>query len=351
MEVQRRWLTLGALLLLAMIVLGGAVRLTESGLSITEWAPILGTLPPLSQADWDRAFALYQASPQFRLVNSTMDLEGFRAIYWPEYLHRLLGRVIGLWFIVPLCWFAWRRMIDRRLLRGLALLIGLGALQGLVGWLMVQSGLSDQPRVSHLRLTAHLGMGLLLFAATFWLSLSLRFTAPLPPHGLRRQAGFTTAAAFFVILSGGLVAGLRAGHAFPTFPLLAGAWIPEGLWAMSWESLFFSGLTVMFQHRVLGILMLLLTYALAFRASRARISSEARWAAYATALLATVQVGLGIATVLLHVPVLLGALHQGNAALLLGATLVLNRALRYSGTADRISPAPHRRAIGLEASA
>ncbi|MFO0727653.1 MAG: COX15/CtaA family protein [Myxococcota bacterium] len=345
MTTQRRWLAIGAALLLAMIVLGGTVRLTESGLSITEWAPILGTLPPLSAADWDRAFSLYQASPQFRLVNSGMDLEGFKLIFWPEYLHRLLGRVIGLWFSLPLAWFAWRRMIDRRLFRGILLLIGLGGLQGLVGWLMVQSGLVDAPRVSHLRLTVHLGMGLLLFAATVWLALSLERGSALPVHGLRKHTGLLTALVFTVILSGGLVAGLRAGHAFPTFPLMAGAWVPDGLLSLSpaYTNLFFNSLTVMFQHRVLALITVGVAWALGWRAQRAAISAEARRAAWWVAGLATVQVGLGIATVLLHVPVLLGALHQGNAALLLASTLVLHRALRWSGPLDRIYAASHPR--------
>jgi len=214
------WLLLCAALVLAMVVVGGVTRLTESGLSIVEWQPLSGALPPLSQADWEALFARYRESPQFRQVFSGIDLDGFRRIFWWEYAHRLLGRVIGLVFLLPFLFFHFTQRLSRALSWQLAGIFVLGALQGALGWYMVKSGLVHDPRVSHFRLTAHLGLALLIFSLEIWLALGLL-------KGESREkssplAVTVVAVVFLMALSGGFVAGLRAGHAYNSFPLMNG---------------------------------------------------------------------------------------------------------------------------------
>ncbi|MBK9001402.1 MAG: COX15/CtaA family protein [Myxococcales bacterium] len=327
------WLWLCVLSLLVMIVLGGVVRLTGSGLSITVWEPIVGTLPPLDHADWERVFALYRQSPEFRHVNPTMDLAAFQRIFWPEYLHRLLGRSIGVLVAVPCVYFLVKGYLGRQLVRRLVLLFALGGLQGLIGWLMVASGLVDAPHVSHYRLTLHLGMGFLLFGYAAWLAIEQTLGGFVVTNGwprLRRALLGFTALAALTALSGGLVAGLKAGHAFPTFPLMAGAWVPAGLLAMMpvWRNGFDNVITVMFQHRVLGIAVLVFALGLALAARKSGVPRHARVAFDLIVAAVLVQVTLGIATLLMFVPVSVAAAHQGNAALVLGAALYANYALR-----------------------
>lgn len=310
------WLWTVAACLWAMIVLGGVVRLTGSGLSITVWDPIMGAVPPLSHADWERAFSLYRESPEYKLHNLGMDLGSFQTIFWFEYFHRLLGRFIGILLGVPLIVFVIKRWIDRRLAIRLGLLFLLGALQGFVGWYMVKSGLSDVPRVSHYRLTLHLGLGLLSFAITVWLAIEQSFGA------IQRGRGVTRAlvgAVFLTALSGGLVAGLHAGHAFPTFPLIAGHLVPPGLLAIEpfWRNFLDSALTVQFQHRVLAFSVFTFVMVLWWK----QRNSTARRAFDLLAAIVLVQVALGILTLLFVVPTALAAAHQGNAALLIAASL------------------------------
>lgn len=310
------WLWTVAACLWVMIVLGGVVRLTGSGLSITVWDPIMGAIPPLSHADWEHAFSLYRESPEYKLRNLGMDLGSFQTIFWFEYFHRLLGRFIGVLLGVPLILFVFKRWIDRRLAIRLGLLFLLGALQGFVGWYMVKSGLSDTPRVSHYRLTLHLGLGLLSFAITVWLAIEQSFGA------IRRGRAVTRALAGFVFLtalSGGLVAGLHAGHAFPTFPLIAGHLIPPGLFAIDpfWRNFLDSALTVQFQHRIFAFSVATFVVVLWWK----RRHSTARRAFDLLLAALLVQVTLGILTLLFGVPTPLAAAHQGNAALLIAASL------------------------------
>ena len=219
-RVVALWLLVCAAFTFAIVVVGGMTRLTESGLSIVEWQPIVGALPPLSQADWETLFAKYRETPQYQKVFSEIGLEGFKKIFWWEYLHRLLARVIGLVFLIPFLYFLLKKKLDKPLSWKLAGLFVLGGLQGAMGWYMVKSGLVDNPRVSHLRLTAHLGLALLIFAVEFRLALELlsasrsKKTNPL--------ARTVVAVVFLMALSGGFVAGLRAGHAYNTFPLMNG---------------------------------------------------------------------------------------------------------------------------------
>ncbi|MCC6899828.1 MAG: COX15/CtaA family protein [Polyangiaceae bacterium] len=326
------WLWLCVLALLTMIVLGGVVRLTGSGLSITVWRPIMGAIPPLSDADWDHAFSLYRQSPEFRHVNPDMTLAGFKTIFWPEYLHRLLGRTIGVLVAVPCVVFLAQGALGRRLVRRLVVLFALGGLQGLIGWLMVASGLVDLPHVSHYRLTLHLGMGFLLFGFATWLALEQTlggFVVSDGWPGLRRGVVAFTAFAALTALSGGLVAGLRAGHAFPTFPLMAGAWVPTGLTALApgWRNGFDNPITVMFQHRVLGVGVLVFALVLAWVCRTRRVPRHARIGFDLIVVAVLLQVTLGITTVVMHVPVAVAAAHQGNAALVLAAALYTSYAL------------------------
>ena len=325
-----------------MVVVGGITRLTHSGLSITEWQPIVGTLPPLSAADWNEAFASYRATPEYRLVNEGMSLEAFKSIYWWEYAHRLLGRAIGVVFAIPLLWFAARRTLPPGIAPALVGILLLGALKGALGWYMVQSGLVDDPRVSQLRLAAHLGLALLIFAAMFWLGLSLWFGrstgAPRAP-ALARFAWVIAALVFAQALAGALVAGLRAGFAYNTFPLMNGHVVPPETWAMSpwYRNLFANVAAVQFDHRALALLLALLILLFWGRVRAAGERPRIRLAAHLLLAALAMQVALGIATLLLVVPIPLAASHQAGAVLLFAAALNAAHALRQSRPPQRAS--------------
>jgi cytochrome c oxidase assembly protein subunit 15 len=312
------WLLISAALVFAMVVVGGVTRLTHSGLSIVEWQPLVGALPPLNEADWQTLFDKYKQTPEFRLVNHGMDLAGFKSIFWWEYLHRLLGRLIGVVYLLPFLWFLARGRLDRPLAWKLWGIFALGALQGALGWYMVKSGLVDDPRVSHFRLTAHLGVALAIFAAELWVALQLLA----PARGAGRAARFATllpAMVFAMALTGGFVAGLRAGYAYNTFPLMNGHLVPPEVLLLEpwWKNFFYNMATVQLVHRAFFWLLLVLVPLLWWR-TRGTPASTA-----ATVLLAAfaLQAALGISTLLLGVPVALGAAHQGGAVLLLAAAL------------------------------
>ena len=217
------WLLVCCALVFAIVVVGGVTRLTHSGLSIVEWQPIVGALPPLDEPGWQETFGKYKQTPEYRLVNPGMSLGGFKSIFWWEYVHRLLGRLTGAVFFLPLLWFALRGKVPRALAWKLAAVLALGASQGALGWYMVQSGLVDDPRVSQYRLTAHLGIAFLIYAAMLWIAFDLLFSrAGSDFHRLRRFAFALAALIFAMVLSGGLVAGIRAGLAYNTFPLMNG---------------------------------------------------------------------------------------------------------------------------------
>jgi cytochrome c oxidase assembly protein subunit 15 len=326
------WLFACCALVFAMVVVGGVTRLTHSGLSIVEWQPIVGALPPLTEMQWEEAFAKYRQTPEFRLRNHDMTVEGFRGIFWWEYIHRLLGRLIGVAFLVPLLWFWLRGRLDRPLAWRLAGIFVLGGLQGAMGWYMVKSGLVDDPRVSQFRLTAHLGLALVIHAAMLWVAVGLLGGARgAVPAGLRRAAVAFVALVFAMALTGGLVAGIRAGSAYNTWPLMNGAWIPAEILLIEpwWKNFGYNMATVQFVHRTLALVVLASALLLAWRvlASEAA-TSAARTAAWALGAATTAQVILGIATLLLAVPVSLGAAHQGGAVVVLSAAVWLARSLR-----------------------
>jgi cytochrome c oxidase assembly protein subunit 15 len=311
------WLFLCAALTFAMVVVGGITRLTESGLSIVEWQPLVGALPPLSQADWQLLFDKYRATPQFMKAFPGMDVEGFKSIFWWEYLHRLLGRVIGLVFLLPYLYFLIKKRLSRPLAWKLAGVFVLGGLQGAMGWYMVKSGLVDDPRVSHLRLTAHLGLALLIFSLEIWLALDVLKEQS---HARRNRFPLLVAGVVFLMaLSGGFVAGLRAGHAYNTFPLMNGALVPPEAFMLEpwWRNFLWNVATVQLVHRAFFWLLLVLVPIAWWRARK----SAAKIAAHHLLGLFLLQATLGISTLLLSVPVALGAAHQGGAVLLLAAAL------------------------------
>jgi cytochrome c oxidase assembly protein subunit 15 len=332
---QALWLFSVSALIALLIVFGGWVRLTRSGLSITEWNVVTGVVPPLHRAAWEEEFARYRQTPEYRHVNYGMSLEEFKFIYWMEYGHRLLGRVAGLAFVVPFLFFLARGVIPRR--RCLAYL-GIGllfALQGLIGWLMVKSGLLDRPSVSHVRLTLHLGAAFLLLLACLWLALDHLFPTQTPsgtvPLSIRRLCLAFLVAVFIQSLAGGLMAGLKAGYLSDTFPRMFGQWVPEGLWRLQPLASNFldNPALVHFQHRWFAFAVLGLALLLVDRSRSEHLPppwrNGARWAL----ALVVFQVGLGIGAVLLHLPLALASLHQAMAVVLLGLALFLcHRACR-----------------------
>ena len=307
------WLLVCAALVFAIVLVGGVTRLTRSGLSIVEWRPLMGALPPLSQADWEALFAAYRDTPEFRLVNFDMTLAGFKTIFWWEYLHRLLARGIGLVFLLPLLFFQLTRRLDRRLALQLWGIFALGAAQGAMGWIMVKSGLVDDPKVNPVRLMAHLGLALAIFSAELWLAMGL---VSRKEESLHRFAIAIPVTVFLMALSGGMVAGLRAGYAYNTFPLMNGHLVPPEVLMLEpwWRNFLYNMATVQLVHRALFWTLALLI-PLAWWRARHTAAGNALLAAF------VLQGALGISTLLLGVPIGLGSAHQGGAVLLLGAAL------------------------------
>ncbi len=343
----RLWLYAVAALVLAMVLVGGATRLTESGLSITEWKPVLGTLPPLSAGDWHDAFEKYQAIPQYRALNAGMSLDEFKTIYWWEWTHRLLGRLIGAAFLLPFVWFLWRGWVAPALRSRLWFIFGLGALQGAVGWWMVASGLTERTEVSQYRLATHLILACAIYAALIWTARRLSPDNPVPLAGeggdrarLRVSAIVLLVLVLLQIYLGALVAGLRAGYAYNTWPLINGALVPDAaqLFFVTplWRNFFENLLTVQFDHRMLAYVIFIVAAYHAFDVARAVKAGPARAGALVLFAAITLQAALGIATLLLVVPLPLALLHQAMAMLILtAATLhaanVVERPIRHSG--------------------
>ncbi|MFQ5785901.1 MAG: COX15/CtaA family protein [Alphaproteobacteria bacterium] len=325
------WLLACCAMIFVMVVIGGLTRLTHSGLSMVEWKPVTGFLPPMTEAAWERAFANYRQFPEYRELNYGMTLAEFKSIFWFEFVHRVWGRAIGVVFLLPFLWFLLRGRIDRWLAPRLVVMFALGALQGGLGWYMVRSGLIDRPDVSHYRLTAHLGAAFLIYGYMFWIALGLLS----PPRagagaGLARWAIGLAALVVVTALSGGLVAGLDAGFSYNTFPLMDGRLIPEGMLDMkpAVVNLFDNRITVQFDHRVLAIGVALFAPALWFAARRAPLPPRARVACHALLAVVALQVGLGVSTLLSVVWLPLAAAHQAGAMVLFTVALWLVHELR-----------------------
>ncbi|MDE0281975.1 MAG: COX15/CtaA family protein [Gammaproteobacteria bacterium] len=325
------WLYLCSGMVFAMVVLGGAVRLTGSGLSMVDWKPLMGVLPPLNQAAWEEAFARYREYPEYRLVNRDMTLESFRFIYYMEYLHRLIGRLVGVVFVLPFVYWLMRGALPAWTRPRLWTALVLGAAQGLLGWYMVMSGLVDNPHVSQYRLTAHLLLAVFIFA---WL-LALVFrlqgisgTMPLAQDRLRRfrrLAGVVIVLVFAMIATGGFMAGTKAGFIFNTWPMMGNQWMPDQVWALVpwWRNLVDNPLGIQFVHRWLALVVLVAVGA--FGMLVARHARDRVTAGLGIALLAMLvaQVGLGIAALVNSVPLALGVVHQGGALVLLALLIAL----------------------------
>jgi len=322
------WLFVIAAMVLAMVVVGGITRLTESGLSIARWEPIAGTLPPLGEAQWQAEFAAYKATPQYLRVNSGMNLGEFKNIFFWEYVHRLLGRLIGLVFALPLLWFAWKRAIPRGYGWKLVGILALGGLQGAIGWWMVASGLVDRPEVSHIRLAIHLLTALTIFSASLWVGLDLR---ALGTDAEARPARMPTAGIWALsllvlqLMFGAYVAGLDAGFAFNSWPKMGDEWFPtEAPMMTPWlRNLVDNPVMVQFIHRWLAWAVAAGVAALAFEAFR---REQNVWGA-AVIVAVALQISLGIATLVAGVPIPLAATHQGMAVILLGTILAASHAL------------------------
>jgi heme a synthase len=339
-RLVRAWLGLVAALIAIMVLVGGATRLTESGLSIVEWKPVTGVLPPLNQEQWTTAFEAYRTIPQYRQLNAGMNLDEFKTIFWWEWSHRLLGRAIGVAYLLPFLWFLWRGVLAAEVRRRLWLIFGLGALQGAVGWWMVASGLSQRVEVSQYRLATHLLLALVIFASIVWTlrRIAVRPLSDASPR-LRLSAISLLALTFVQIYLGALVAGLRAGKIYNTWPDIDGAFIPsaarlffETPW---WRNLFENTLTVQFEHRMVAYALLIVAALHVVEVVRARAGRStvngALWLLGSVMLQAT----LGILTLLNQVPIDLALAHQATAIVVL--TLAVLQAERL---AHRAEPAP-----------
>jgi cytochrome c oxidase assembly protein subunit 15 len=319
------WLFAIAALIALMVVIGGLTRLTGSGLSITEWQPVTGAIPPLDQADWQAEFAKYKGTPQYELLNRGMGLAAFKTIYLWEWTHRLLGRILGVVFLAPFLMFLWQKRIDNRIASRLAVIFLLGAAQGALGWWMVQSGLSDgRVVVSQYRLAAHLGLATILFGYVFWTGLEISGAArsrdEISP--LLKVSGFALCGLVFVqMLLGAFMAGLDAGRAFNTWPSYVGRWIPVGLFDLEpwWRNHFENHAMVHFQHRTVAYLVVLAAVALFWRLRGT--GRPTRIAGTHVLVLTAVQFALGVFTVLSSVALPLAALHQICALALFASTL------------------------------
>ncbi len=330
------WLSWVCAVIFCMIVVGGVTRLTHSGLSMVDWQPIMGVIPPLNAADWDAAFDAYKQFPEYQKVNQDMTVAEFRSIYYWEYGHRLLGRLIGIVFLIPFIVLLYQKRIQSPMLGRLTIALILGGLQGLLGWYMVKSGLVDMPRVSHFRLAAHLSLAMFLMAYLFWLILDLREVRRLRVgRGMGALTYLLAVTLTLQVIYGAFVAGLRAGLGFNTFPLMDGRLLAEAATMMSpyWLNLFENGAMIQFVHRWLGALLLVIVLVGLATAIRERVSRPivAGWSL--VVVVTIVQFVLGVTTLLMYVPVVIASIHQSGAVVTMLAVVYLLYISR--GSADR----------------
>jgi cytochrome c oxidase assembly protein subunit 15 len=326
------WLIVVIAMVFAMIVLGGVTRLTHSGLSMVEWKPVTGWLPPLGEAAWMEVFDKYKLSPEFQKINKHMDLDGFKSIFWFEFLHRLWGRLIGVVFFVPFMFFLIRGWVSKGLAPKLALMFVLGGLQGVMGWYMVKSGLVDRPDVSQYRLTAHFSLALIIIGTIEWVALGLLF----PKHvkakekaPLARFSVIIVVWVFVTALSGGFVAGLDAGFAYNTFPLMDGGFLPPDLYQLSpfYLNLFEDITSVQFNHRLLAKALFVLVAIMWLKARNVKLQPRGRLAVNCLGAVVLIQVVLGVTTLLMVIPMALAAAHQAGAVIVFMTALWMAREL------------------------
>ena len=328
------WLWLGAFLVFLMVIIGGITRLTGSGLSMSDWNLIMGTIPPLNADQWQEAFKQYQQFPEYQQLNHGMSLFDFKQIFFWEYLHRLLGRMIGLVFLIPFLYFWIRGYFDSKQLKRMVILFGLGALQGAMGWFMVKSGLVDIPYVSHYRLAAHFLLAVILIGCCVWFAIDLRSKGPMNPEaknsGLRKIALLSVILFFIQITWGAFTAGLDAGLMYNTFPLMNGSWIPQHAWSLQplVLNLLENRATVQWIHRIVGTLLTLQVLYLWWRTRSFSKQSVHLTKAHILLGLILSQYVLGILTLLFQVPVVLGVAHQAVAILFWVAWLMYYHELK-----------------------
>jgi cytochrome c oxidase assembly protein subunit 15 len=333
------WLFICSAMVFAILVVGGVTRLTHSGLSIVEWQPIVGIVPPLNAQEWDETFDKYKKTPEYQQVNHQMTVDEFKRIFYWEYWHRVLGRLIGVAFFVPFLYFWVRKKIEPGLTPKLLGIFVLGGLQGAMGWYMVKSGLVDDPRVSQYRLTAHLSLAFLIFISMMWVALGLvaeraRETTDAALKKLQRTGFWLALLAFYMVVTGGFVAGIRAGKAYNTFPLMNGHVVPPEIFMIEpWYLNFFNNMaTVQFDHRLGAWLLAFIVPWFWLKLRSGPVSERARGVASLLLVVLVAQIMLGIATLLMAVPVALGAAHQGGAMVVFGVILWLNHELRVAPT-------------------
>ncbi len=327
----RRWLYLLAFLIGLMVIVGGYVRLTRSGLAIVEWNVITGVLPPIGESAWQAEFAKYQATPEYQKVNAGMTLGQYQRIFYVEWVHRIVARAIGLVVLLPLLWFWWRRKLGARKGRVYLGILALFAFQGFLGWFMVASGLVDRPAVSHFRLTTHLLAALALLALCLWQALELRPAPPPPPRlagrpGPRALAAALLGVVLLQVAYGGMVAGLKAGHVSDTWPLMFGRLLPDQLLTAIqpwWSNLFHTPATIHFVHRWLAFLVLAIAVWVHTRARGAANGKALRRGTLTLVWIVVAQLLLGITTVVLGVPIAVALAHQGLGVLLFAMTVVV----------------------------
>ena len=316
------WLYSGCILIFAMVIIGGITRLTGSGLSITEWKVITGTIPPLNEMQWQQEFSQYQLSPQFQKINADFTIDDFKQIYFWEYFHRLIGRMIGLVFLIPFLFFYFKKQIDKKLLPKLIIIFLLGAWQGFLGWYMVKSGLQNNPFVSHYRLAIHLVNAFITFGYIFWVAQDLRFPSTKNKPTTKNLLWLSISIFILLIIQityGAFVAGLHAGHIFNTWPKMGDEWIASAV-SSSFEnegvsSIFNSLAIVQFIHRTLGLLVFSLIFGvwLNKKSKSWSLNSQQLFSINLSMLIVLIQILLGIFTLLFSVPVWLGVIHQAGA--------------------------------------
>lgn len=337
-KIVEKWLMLGAILVLLMIVIGGITRLTESGLSIVHWKPISGILPPLNETAWQTEFEHYQSSPEFQIKNKHFTIDDFKKIFFWEYLHRFLGRLTGIIFIVPFLYFSFTRKIkDPNLFKNLLIIFLLGALQGYAGWYMVKSGLVDNPDVSHYRLAIHLGLALILLSLIVWEILKIRIPIinyVYPKHQkIRNLLRFTFILLGVQIIFGAFMSGLNAGLVYPTFPKMGREWLPNSVITafndLGIISLVENPISVQFIHRWLGASILLFIFWVYIKSRKELISAKQSKSIKMVLHTTTLQFILGVFTLLYSVPIFLGVLHQFVAVMLLMSLVVSYYLFKY----------------------
>lgn len=326
------WLLACCVLIFIMVVVGGATRLTRSGLSMVEWKPVTGVVPPLNEKQWLDSFEKYKQFPEYQKINKGMTLDEYKAIYWFEFGHRLLGRLIGIVFLLPFLYFLIRRKIPPQLTPKLVIMFILGGLQGLLGWYMVKSGLVDKPHVSQYRLAAHLMAAIAIYGFILWVALDLLKSKAKVQTSLKRLRKFsvkTTGLIVVMIFSGALVAGTKAGFVFNTFPLMGGQWLPPGGMSMQpwYLNLFENVATIQFTHRVIAVFIFLLIPFYWWLAKNAGIDKTTQTGFNVLLAMLVLQLTLGITTLVYVVPVPLGVAHQAGALALFTSALYLTHRL------------------------